>query len=342
MELLPGERAVRVLQRDPPASGFPLFEGLLRFFQEAVPAELLQITEAGDASRSFKAVAFIDYGHVHVEVRLLSVGENKHHLESAGLRPMMSNDIVRFHELFSLVELFLRSCGFEIAEGGEATRLNTGGLIDVSNDFFMDDDLVEDDLALSWRVKPLLDDLLPPPVNMIPSYGRSGGSLVEMREDAAQGLARLAETGSLAISIALARAMIQHADQVMRLLMPAASDPAVLAVTYPLLVALKFAALNSEAAEMLASSGFPERLEKTRFHGLLAREVDQTLQAIKDAHEKASRSLDLPTCSFSRYTSCSTSCSVSDLPDATYVPKKHQFDSDRSTERWQGLAVAVP
>lgn len=263
--LLPGEKVLRL-------AGAPdrALETLTRFLDEAVPAEMLEITKGDESafSWSFKAVVFVDYVPVHVQARAWLEDSR---IAGLGLRTTSSHDIVKFHEFVALAEAFLLSQGVEVlGQGGSSVQRARGSteLIEEFEDFEEDD--IEDEQVWTERVRPLLDDIL----------GEPKAQFTALREEAAQGIARIGESGTPACHVALARELLKREDQMLQVF-----ENASLAEAYPLAVTLKFAALSMEAAETLASAGLCARLEKliaTR-SGLVAREISNSVQAIAEA-----------------------------------------------------------
>jgi hypothetical protein len=230
-----------------------------------------------------KAVIFVDFTPVHVGARALHEDKDASQaFESLGLRPTMSSDIVKFHKVMALMEeYFLRYCDFKLIKVGGSTE--TAGPAELIDDFSMDDfedDFDDDEIVWAQRLEPLLADALSAENPRPPA----------VREEAAQALARMSETGSPDCHVAIMSALVEKEDRMVQLLAPQQkSTAAALAEAYPLAAALKCAALTPEAVAVLASSGLPARLAGARGgeeRGLLAREVDQALSAIVEARSQ--------------------------------------------------------
>lgn len=268
--LLPGERLLRVMRGNKPAStqaSTPslLLEGLRSFLREALPAEILEVAEAGPAAWSLKAVAFLDYIPVYVEARALPQEDGCQGVEVLGLRPTLLNDMLKFHQVMSLATFFLRSYGFKVLgpDGFPQARGPTELIDDFSSDGEFEDELVDGELVWAERLQALVADALT-------------GRPAAVREEAAQALACLSETGSMFCHVALMRALLAKREELLQVfsLHGDTGGSAALAEAYPLAAALKCAALCPQAAGMLESSDLPARLVKLQNgQGLLARTI---------------------------------------------------------------------
>jgi hypothetical protein len=271
-----------------------LLEGFRLFLRDALPTELLDDVPGGPAAlASVKAVAFLDYVPVYVEAWAVPDEPDSQGTEVMALRLTLRNDVVKFHELVDLVELFLQRHGFDLVGHGASAKAPDARspavpIDDFCVDDFEDDELADDEIVWAQRLQPLLTDVL--------GQG-SGCSLVRparaIREEAAQALARLSETGSIACHVALAQALVEKEVQIATVLLPdectAGTSPS-LAEAYPLSVALKFAAFSPEAAEILARSGLPVRLieiKEGQDSHLVAQELETASRSISEAGQRA-------------------------------------------------------
>lgn len=326
---VPGEKVLRVTS----TPGDPLLLDVLReMLCEALPAELLTVEENDGAILSLKAVAFMDYVPVYLEARDLGEDDGNRTL---ALRPTRFNDVVRFLEFVTMVEVFLKSRGFEVlAPSTGAHSQGPRELFDDFDDFDgFDDELADDEFVWAERLQPLLADALAQPKALSSS----------VREEAAQGVARISESGTPACHVALVQGLREKEEQLIQVL-SAASDSLDLAVAYPLASSLKSAAHCLQAGQLLVS--LDKILNKINDCSLLAREINSIKLAITEA-QAFSTSCALPlyealAVKGSMYpkledkvclSACSTACSTGDMMKGHLpMPKGLNWFSEKSTD----------
>jgi hypothetical protein len=296
---------------------------------------MLEVADDGGAAWSIKAVTFLDYVPIFVGARALHLKEEgSQGIESIGLLPLFSNDIVKFHECVSVAVFFLQSCGCEVL-GLEGSPVRAAGFsggrgpTELIDDFSMDDSDSElrddgtedggseqddDEQAWAHRLQTLIADVFEEPHGRGPPCAtRARPKPAALREQAAQALARLSETSNPAGHVTLVRALLEREDRLVQRLAPqdtaADDDTPALTEAYPLAAALKFAALCPEAAETLATSGLLARLKTTLGSGLLALEIESIVHAIAEA-ARYTTSSKAPNCLLTASTAASTGCST--------------------------------